>query len=214
MAAHKRTASESTNSVFVPHALSFAGAGEEQDQYYAAQRYDWDDVPPKLAEPRAQYEPTQPFDYVVPKKTKKGQALGMSNANTTGEHAEAVVVKRKPGRPRKDATLVAVAAESECGDRIDDDMLTFFGQPDTPALSVEVDVTKSLPRKRGRPRRSEASRKTDDGDNTEDVSYPLKLKHEKIPLTRMDAGIVCSAWGILENGYKETGPCPTSMSIN
>lgn len=115
MAAHKRTTSDSTSSVFIPHSLSFAGSGEEQDQYFAAQRYDWDDVPPKLAEPRAPYDPTQPFDYVVPRK--KGQALGTSNGNAGGENSDAGGMKRKPGRPRKDPTIGI--GESKQNDRAD-----------------------------------------------------------------------------------------------
>lgn len=90
--------------VFVPHELTFAGGPEENDNYYAAQRYDWDDVPAKLTEPRAAYEPTQPFDYILPKRQRKAQAraLSVSNGDTGPTAAAEIVVKRRVGRPRRD----------------------------------------------------------------------------------------------------------------
>ncbi|CAE6460868.1 unnamed protein product [Rhizoctonia solani] len=130
---HRRSTSDSTAPVFVAHGLQFAGQGEDEDQYNAAQRYDWDDVPPKLTETRAPYEVTQPFDYVVPKKLK-----------VLGSAENLVVAARRSTRTRKDENT-PVASESE--------------------------LARQLTKKRGRPRRSEASRKTDDGDNTEDESY-------------------------------------------
>ena len=46
-------------------------------------------------------------------------------------------------------------------------------------MSVEPEsLSKPAPKKRGRPRRSEASRKTDDGDNTEDVGLTLLNERE------------------------------------
>ncbi|KDN35732.1 hypothetical protein RSAG8_11355, partial [Rhizoctonia solani AG-8 WAC10335] len=131
--AHRRSTSDSTAPIFVAHSLEFAGQGEEEDKYNAAQRYDWDDVPPKLIESRAQYDATQPFDYAVPKKTK---VLGSSENLVTGV--------RRSTRSRKDEN--------------------------TPVVS-ESEMARQLNKKRGRPRRSEASRKTDDGDHTEDESY-------------------------------------------
>ncbi|KAF8668553.1 hypothetical protein RhiXN_10162 [Rhizoctonia solani] len=130
---HRRSTSDSTAPIFVAHGLQFAGQGEEQDQYNAAQRYDWDDVPTKLTEPRAPYDATQPFDYVAPKKLKV-----LASAENL------VVAARRSTRIRKDENT-PVASESE--------------------------LSRQLTKKRGRPRRSEASRKTDDGDNTEDESY-------------------------------------------
>ncbi|KAG9103398.1 hypothetical protein FRC06_011037 [Ceratobasidium sp. 370] len=157
MAAHRRTASDSNPNVvvFVPHPLSFAGTGDDDDKYFAAQRYDWDNVPTKLAEPRTPYEPTQPFDYVLPKKGR-GKALATSNSNGR-EDADGAVgyelfVKRKTGRPRRPD-----ARENQ-----------------SPAVSVEPDgVEKSGSKRRGRPPRRtvETGRKTDDGDNSEDESY-------------------------------------------
>ncbi|KAG8734621.1 hypothetical protein FRC11_003839, partial [Ceratobasidium sp. 423] len=42
---------------FVAHELRFAAQGEEEeDDYNAAQRYDWDDVSPNLMEPRAPHK--------------------------------------------------------------------------------------------------------------------------------------------------------------
>lgn len=105
MSAHRRTTSDTTAApVFVPHDLTFAGASEENDNYYAAQRYDWANVPAKLTEPRAPYEPTQPFDYVLPKRQKKahGRALSVSNGDPGPIAAAEVVVKRRVGRPRRD----------------------------------------------------------------------------------------------------------------
>ncbi|CUA76227.1 hypothetical protein RSOLAG22IIIB_06155 [Rhizoctonia solani] len=130
---HRRSTSDSTAPIFVAHSLEFAGQGEEEDKYNAAQRYDWDDVPPKLIKPRVPYEATQPFDYVVPKKIK---VLGSSENLVAGT--------RRSMRSRKDEN--------------------------TPVVS-ESEIARQLNKKRGRPRRSEASRKTDDGDNTEDESY-------------------------------------------
>ncbi|KAF8601331.1 hypothetical protein BDV93DRAFT_608235 [Ceratobasidium sp. AG-I] len=150
MSAHRRTTSDTVAApVFVPHDLTFAGGPEDNDNYYAAQRYDWDNVPAKLTEPRAAYEPTQPFDYVLPKRQRKAQAraLSVSNGDTGPTSAAEAVVKRRVGRPRRD-------------------------EENSPAVSVEPELlSRSAPKKRGRPRRSEASRKTDDGDNTEDESY-------------------------------------------
>ncbi|CAE6413755.1 unnamed protein product [Rhizoctonia solani] len=131
--AHRRSTSDSTAPVFVAHSLQFAGQGNEEDKYNAAQRYDWDDVPPKLMEPTIPYEVTQPFDYVVPKKIK-----------VLGNSENLVVGARRSTRTRKDEN--------------------------TPVVS-ESEIARQLSKKRGRPRRSEASRKTDDGDNTEDESY-------------------------------------------
>ncbi|KAH7332637.1 hypothetical protein B0J17DRAFT_678342 [Rhizoctonia solani] len=131
--AHRRSTSDSTAPVFIAHSLQFAGQGDEEDKYNAAQRYDWDDVPPKLMEPTIAYEVTQPFDYVVPKKIK---VLGNSENLIAGA--------RRSTRTRKDEN--------------------------TPVVS-ESEISRQLSKKRGRPRRSEASRKTDDGDNTEDESY-------------------------------------------
>ncbi|CAE6389464.1 unnamed protein product [Rhizoctonia solani] len=130
---HRRSTSDSTAPIFTAHGLQFAGQGEEEDRYNAAQRYDWDDVPPKLIEPRAPYDATQPFDYAVPKKIK---VLGSSENLVAGV--------RRSTRSRKDEN--------------------------TPVVS-ESEIARQLSKKRGRPRRSEASRKTDDGDNTEDESY-------------------------------------------
>ncbi|KAG8701078.1 hypothetical protein FRC09_005570 [Ceratobasidium sp. 395] len=157
MATHRRTASDSIPAVtvFVPHPLSFAGADDENEGYFAAQRYDWADVPAKLTEPRVPYEPTQPFDYILPKKGR-GKTLGPSNANGKEDEVSAVgtleILKRKVGRPR----------------RLD------VRENQTPAASVEPDgVEKPQPKRRGRPPRRlvEANRKTDDGDNSEDESY-------------------------------------------
>ncbi|CAE7093502.1 unnamed protein product [Rhizoctonia solani] len=131
--AHRRSTSDSTAPIFVAHTLQFAGQGEEEDTYNAAQRYDWDDVPPKLMESRVPYDATQPFDYAVPKKIK---VLGNTENLVTGA--------RRSTRSRKDEN--------------------------TPVVS-ESEVVRQLNKKRGRPRRSEASRKTDDGDHTEDESY-------------------------------------------
>ncbi|KAJ1300273.1 hypothetical protein OPQ81_005100 [Rhizoctonia solani] len=130
---HRRSTSDSTAPIFVAHPLQFAGQGEEEDRYNAAQRYDWDNVPPKLIEQRVPYEPTQPFDYAVPKKIK---VLASSENLVAGA--------RRSTRTRKDEN--------------------------TPVVS-ESELARQLSKKRGRPRRSEASRKTDDGDNTEDESY-------------------------------------------
>ncbi|CCO33586.1 hypothetical protein BN14_07670 [Rhizoctonia solani AG-1 IB] len=130
---HRRSTSDSTAPIFVAHDLQFAGQGEEKDQYNAAQRYDWDDVPPKLTEPRVPYEVTQPFDYAAPKKLK-----------VLGSAENLVAAARRSTRTRKDENT-PVASESE--------------------------LVRQPTKKRGRPRRSEASKKTDDGDNTEDESY-------------------------------------------
>ncbi|KAG9098437.1 hypothetical protein FS749_003844, partial [Ceratobasidium sp. UAMH 11750] len=125
---------------------------DDNDNYFAALRYDWDNVPTKLTEPRAPYEPTQPFDYVLPKKGR-GKALASSNSNGREDADPAgyeLFVKRKVGRTRN-------ARENQ-----------------SPAVSVELDgVEKSAPKRRGRPPRRmvDTSRKTDDGDNSEDESY-------------------------------------------
>lgn len=88
--AHRRSTSDSSAPIFVAHSLQFAGQGEEEDTYHAAQRYDWDDVPAKLTEPRTPYEPTRAFDYIVPKKIK---VLGST---------ENLVGARRSTRSRKD----------------------------------------------------------------------------------------------------------------
>ncbi|KAG8740576.1 hypothetical protein FRC10_004153 [Ceratobasidium sp. 414] len=152
MAAHRRTTSDSNPNVavFVPHPLSFAGAGDDDDKYFAALRYDWDDVPAKLTQPRAPYEPTQPFDYVLPKKVR-GKALAASNANGREDADSAPgyeLLKKRMGRPRRENQSPAVSVEPDGGE-------------------------KSAPKRRGRPPRRmvETGRKTDDGDNSEDESY-------------------------------------------
>lgn len=106
MSTHRRTTSDTTPGtvVFVPHALTFAGGSEDNDNYYAAQRYDWDNVPTKLTEPRAPYELTQPFDYIIPKRQRKAhpRALSVSNGDVGVGAAAEVGVKRRIGRPRRD----------------------------------------------------------------------------------------------------------------
>ncbi|QRV82714.1 hypothetical protein RhiJN_10729 [Ceratobasidium sp. AG-Ba] len=149
MSSHRRTTSESISAtyVFQPHPLSFAGANEENDNYFAAQRYDWNQVPSKLTEPRAPYEPTQPFDYALPAKKGRGKALSVRN-ETDGDDGAG---RRRIGRPRREAQ-----------------------ENHSPAVSVEPDgVERHGPKRRGRPPRrvADTPRKTDDGDNSEDESY-------------------------------------------
>jgi hypothetical protein len=171
MAAHRRTTSDSNTAVFVPHSLSFAGAGDEEDKYFAAQRYDWDDVPPKLTEPRALYEPTQPFDYVVPKRGRRvqGRALSVSNGDPGAGAGTEGIVKKRAHRLRRDEE----SEQQSFGMKSSAELVTL----DSPAVSVEPEGgARHLPKRRGRPaRRSETGRKTDDGDNTEDVGFNTKI---------------------------------------